>query len=270
MRNIKKTFVSAVSSLCLGTFVSVTGAQSQNVVQPVHVDERNAILIKISNISPIKDKEGFIKSCEFDTTFYNRTDNLVNNAKVELRWQDAAIGSVIEEEKRLAAEAAREEIEAPKRRRAGAVVAGGGGASATAQTTSEEVVLLLDVPTIEADKQVIVRNTIQTDRCFLLIGEASITVRDCSLSAPQQPAPEVRGRVAMPTSSASGAGCAGMFKHVSPKDAQFYKAFKKLTINEQRALEMSAQQRIKQEIEDEYQRVLSTLNETSEILKTIR
>ena len=66
------------------------------------VDEAQpAVLFKIHDVKPIRNRDGNVTDCEFNATFYNRSNNNVNKIVLNLTWQDKAIANVIDFEKNL-------------------------------------------------------------------------------------------------------------------------------------------------------------------------
>ena len=77
------------------------GEDSDELVSSID-ESQPAVLFKVHDIKPLKNRDGKITNCEFNITFFNRSNKNVDNATVNLTWKDEAIGHVIEDEKKLA------------------------------------------------------------------------------------------------------------------------------------------------------------------------
>ncbi len=77
------------------------GEDSDELVSSID-ESQPAVLFKVHDIKPLKNRDGKITNCEFNITFFNRSNKNVDNATVNLTWKDEAIGNVIEDEKELA------------------------------------------------------------------------------------------------------------------------------------------------------------------------
>lgn len=213
-------------------------------------DEPSEILFKIHSIEPVKNSDGEVIACDFDTTLYNRSTYELEEASLEFVWKDQSIEEVIAEEKK--------EDERNKERRRGRAY------SETERRTSDEVSVTIDVPEIKPYRQITVNNRVNTDRCFLLIENVDYTVNNCSAQGLARGGRSTRGR------GNSGAPCAKLFKFVSPEDEQYYLEFKEITPDEEKAEAEAAKQATQKQTEDIYTKAVNALNSAGSIISGIK
>lgn len=240
----KKVFGLALG-LMLATNISSVRAQEV----PADGDENEAMLFKIHDITPVKNREGEVIACDFNTTFYNRSTYNLKEALLEFGWKDKALGEVIAEEK--------EEDAAKQNRNSNR------GYSETERKTSQDIDIMIEVPSIKSYKQVTVNNRINTDRCFLLIEKVTFSVKSCNAEGLAN-----AGRSARRTSQSDA--CSRMFKFVSPEDAQYYLEFKEITPDEEKAKEEAIRQDSKDAANEIYSKTVDSLNSAAGIISGIK
>lgn len=202
------------------------------------------LLVKVDQIRPSKDAAGQLKACELNVSVFNRSDDDVQDASIELRWLDDAVTAVLKEEKRD---------------------------SDVGQKVSDtkdlpQVILNLDIPEVKSYKQVVVPTSINSDRCFALAGRAEVTVKRCTALTTVSTEADSAARVA----AAQRQKPCVMFEYVSARDPQYYKEFKKITLDEEKQQEQSKQQKVNDEMELSYQKIIATSEETANILSGIK
>ena len=131
-----------------------------NTFPAVALDENDAILVKIQDIKPIKDKNGITTSCEFLSTIYNRTNMDLSEISFDLAWVDTAVKNTIAIEQNINPN-------------------GRNNLSGTADYISPDVISQISIPVLKRNSQKSMRGTINTNRCFILLEDAKIMVSYC-------------------------------------------------------------------------------------------
>lgn len=235
----KKVFTTA---LALMVATSISSAKAEDATE-----KDNAVLFKIHDITPVKNSEGEVVACDFNTTFYNRSPFLLREASMELSWHDTSLENVINDEKK--AEAAKNG-------------SGVRGYSETERSSEQDVKVMIDVPTIKSYKQTTLKNRVNTDRCFLLVGNVEYTMRNCSSES--QVTDNRRRR------STVNSECARLFQFVSPEDAQYYQEFKEVSVEEQDTQAENKRKEEKSELDKLYSATVETIGSTGSIVSGIK
>lgn len=227
MGNIKKIFLASFS---LFLAIGINSARA---------DVDDAILFKITNITPVKNSEEIIHACDFSITFYNRSAKNISGASVDMVWEDNSLDTIIKSE---------EAAQTNQRTRA---------QSRTSRNNPNQLTLGVNIPSLKANQQTTVKTRIQTDRCFILLSDVATRVKSCRIEADG-----VRASEATST-------CANMFRFVSPQSEDFYSDFKDISA-EKDAREMSRKEKLATQINDEYQKTLSELESAKAAVSEIK
>ena len=219
------------------TFVSAVAIAACVFAGSSNARAEDAILFKIVNVKPVKNAEGLTTSCDFEAIFFNRSATSISLATIDLSWMDKVAASTIEEEKK-----AQPSPNISKRI--------GGGKSVTAETSSADVSLSINVPFLSIYKQVMVKGNVATDRCFLLINTPTIDVDKCEAVGNE-------------------GDCAG-FVAVTARDPQFYRDFKEVDYEEQKQVEKSRREKLREEIDAEFSKVVSSMEDAARVLTSIK
>ena len=245
-----------------------------------------AILLKINNVKSVKNKDGLITSCDFDAIVYNRSTSKISGAAVDLSWKDeAAAAALIDEAERKKEREAREAQDntisaAARNARAARAARTSTARSARANAENEydpnvpDLVFTLDIPEVESYGQAVITSKLKSDKCFLLVQDAEISVRSCNATAPQENEnPVVKSTTRLLSSStgnSGNSGCVAMFEYISSKDPQYYRDFKKIDPESEKLARLSRQELIKQEVEADYQRALQAMDAIAKELDNIK
>ncbi len=216
------------------------------------------VIFKIHDVKPIKNREGLITDCEFNATFYNRSEKNVDNAVVELTWNDQAIADIIAKEKKEIAERSNRD-------------AALGNIDAfssynqpqgleTEHLTPAALKASIRIPPLKPYRQVSLKSKINSDRCFLMIEDAEFKLQSCSAS--------VQGSSSVV--SPAGSSCEGLFKFVSSKDPEYYREFKKVSFNEEVKNKLNARKKEQQDITSMYDKTVSDMSKATDIMGQIK
>lgn len=232
----KKVFTTALALLVA---TSISSARAEDAAQ-----KDSAVLFKIHDIVPIKNSEGDVVACDFNTTFFNRSPILIKEATLELSWQDKTLGEVIDNEKKQ---------DAAKNRRSR-------GYSRTERNTDQNVRVTVDVPSLKSYKQATVQTRVNTDRCFLLIEKVDFNLRTCTADTASASARRRGGN----------SECNRMFRFVSPEDEQYYVEFKPVTIEEEKTQQENERLEGKSELDGLYTNTVETLGNAGSVISGIK
>nr|QIM10632.1 hypothetical protein PlAlph_5240 [uncultured Alphaproteobacteria bacterium] len=236
--SISKTVLSLAATFLVAANINAANA----------AESGEAVLFKIHDITPVKNSDGEVVGCDYSATFYNRSDITIRNATLNLSWKDTAIDGVIEQEKKEDSVKNRRNISRAR--------------STTERTTDKTVETLLEVPTIKPAKQIVVKSRVNTDRCFLLIDNASFNVKDCN-------AENATGQAASGRKRGEG-GCTRLFSYVSAEDPQYYLEFKAMTVDEEKT-EVEEQRTKEKNVADEmYKKSVAAIEATNSIVSGIK
>ena len=205
----------------------------------------DAILFKIHDVVPVKNADGNVVSCDVGATFYNRTDNEVSNAALNLIWADEVVADAINQEERNAREARRQNRRTSRYN--------------TATYNSRNVTMSLRLPPMKPYQQVTLKSKIATDRCFLLLNDMEIDVTNCGTAGEGK---TVSGRV--------NNNCKNLFRYISPKNAEYYSESKPVSSEEQSAQEQSESDQQKQEINNLYKEAINSISALSKMMSSSR
>jgi hypothetical protein len=236
----KKAFGLALSLL------AVSGINSANAQSAA--EKEDAVLFKIHDIVPIRNLDGDVIGCDFNTTFYNRSSYTIKGAEVEMGWKDDSLGKVIDTEKK-------EDMKKNRRSASRAY-------SETERVSTLDVNTTVEVSSLKPRKQVTITSRIDTDRCFLLINPVMSNIKSCSIEGIQ----ERKGR----RSDGQQDGCSRMFQFVSAEDPQYYLEFEEISLDEQKAQREATKKEGKSEIDVIYKRATDSLNGASNALSSIK
>ncbi len=203
----------------------------------------DVILFKIHDVVPVKNSDGLIVSCEFGATFYNRSNNEVNNTSLNLVWADEVVADAINQEERNNMEAQRSGRRNVPR-------------YGTATYNSNTVSLDLRLPPLKAKQQISLKSKVASDRCFLLIEDMEINVNSCNIVRKDG------GNASVMTKEA----CQNLFRNVSPKSSEYYSDFLPVSLETRISEEDALSTKKYKEMEDIFSQVVNVVNAIDESL----
>ena len=209
-----------------------------NTFPAVALDENDAILVKIQDIKPIKDKNGITTSCEFLSTIYNRTNMDLSEISFDLAWVDTAVKNTIAIEQNINPN-------------------GRNNLSGTADYISPDVISQISIPVLKRNSQKSMRGTINTDRCFILLEDAKIMVSYCKQNT--------KGKADKMQDIQS---CQSLFKYISSKSPEYYTDFLAVSMETQKEMDIKEKQRQSEELDTLFKNAEANMNTTARLLNT--
>lgn len=219
-------------------------------------DSQPAVLFKIHEIKPIKNRDGKVADCEFNATFYNRSNNNIDGAVININWEDEAISNVIDDEK----EASIRKMQEDNYNENSGMY--NNPTSETEKLTPVGLTASIRIPPLKPYRQVSLKSKIASDRCFLMVNDASFKLENCSMSNAGKNGVSVQG--------AGANACDGLFKFVSANDPEYYREFKKVSFNEEKKAKVNARKKEQQDLTATYDKAVSNLSKATDIMGQIK
>ncbi len=228
-------------------FLSCVGLGMASCIGTASATE-NLVLFKIHDVTPVKNEDGNITSCNIGATFYNRSEAEVSNASLKLVWEDDVVANAINQEERNDREARRANNKRVPRYN-------------TATYTSRDIVMDLRLPVLKPGQQVTLKSKVQTDRCYLLLNDMEIDIQKCTHATKNAPSA---------TSGKNTNNCGNLFRYISPKTPDYYSEFKDVSYQEQDSQDRLEENRQKQGVNKLFKETIDSLNSLSQKLQQTR
>ena len=239
---IQNKFWLGVAGLLLSA--GVANAQNADVAAE---EESEAILFKVHDISPIKGGiDGEVTSCEFYVTFYNRSKKDIANAQVDLSWMDDSLSDLI----------AAEQKDSTERNKKGEKVEA--NFSYTQKLNPPQLSVSVKVPPLKPYKQMTTKQSLDTDRCYVLMNPLSMNVKSCSIKQTEN------------TSFYGDENCSNMFHFVSQDNPEYYMDFQPISFSTQQNVDMKERANQERAVEEQYRKTVRDMDSLSRALSEIR
>lgn len=248
-------FCSVFSLMLAGTSFAKAEDDVENNEGLLSSIEQPAVLFKIHDVKPLRDRDGNVTDCEFGVTFYNRTNSDVNKIAMDLTWTDEVVGNVIQMEKN--ADMLKKQRENYNNNQ---------GIFSTPQSETEALTPVsltasLKVPDLQPYRQISLKSKIKTDRCFLMLNQPVFKFSSCNVKNSSA------GGVSVQAPGMTA--CDDLVKYVSAQDPEYYREFKKVSFNEEKKAKVAAQKKQQDELTEIYDQVVSDLSRANDILGQI-
>ena len=229
----KNTFLSALAFAMAGCVCASASWAADDVV-----------LFKIHDVTPVENADGLTASCKYGITFYNRSSYTLKNARLSLSWQDEGISKVIEEEK--------QDTKNNRNSRS--------KKSETEAITPNTVVSAITISNLGPKQQKSFQQTLNSDRCFLLMGNVNFTAGDCSVASSGENS----------ENPYSGDQCSSFFQFVSPENPEYYRDFGPISYTQEKTNAAEERTKDRSEINKLYEETLSEFNKVKSTLAEIK
>lgn len=201
------------------------------------------VIYKIHDITPVK-QDNEIVSCDFSVTFFNRATQTVSNLSLDIGWKDEVIEDRIKEEKKEKIVDENDNFQ------------GYSGRSKTEEFTSKVVSTNLSVPPLLSEKQISVKGSVKTNRCFLLLQEPEIVVRSCKFGVGNM--------------DTNAGVCKRLFKFVNPQQGEYYTDFKTVSYDIQKKEDKQHSLNEQKDLDKLYNNALSSVKRISQTLNSMQ
>lgn len=252
MKNGRQLFASTACALLMFGVSAARAADDNNEFASRIAAGTNVVLFKVHDVTPIKNEDGEVTDCEFGVTLYNRSPDSVENALLNLSWKDEAISDVIAQESKDAKNEVNSLKSSVERK-------------TTASLETPALTASINLPAIKPFRQVSLKSKIASDRCFLMVNDASFTLENCNIISSDTSVRSSRSLVSKANKAAAG-NCMSLFKYVSVRDPEYYREFQKVSFNDEAKQRQEARKKDVDELQDSYKAMLENLNKITETL----
>lgn len=114
------------------------------------------------------------------------------------------------------------------------------------------------MPAIKAYKQITVRQSLKTDRCYILLDDLSINVKSCAIKQTGN------------ASFSSGDTCNGLFRFISQENPEYYTDFKPISYTTQRNSDIKERASQEKEMEEQYKKAVKSMDALTQTLAEIK
>lgn len=240
-----KFFFILLCGVALGS-VSAAAAERGGKKMANSTTRHDAVIFKVHNIEPISE-DGVVTGCDFDVTLYNRTSINFRNFTLNMSWNDK-----VEEnfkfnnymEKFLS----KDEIAQQKD-------------FLTAAVDVKPLQSSVTVNAFGADKQISVHSHVNSEKCYLMLSNASFSVTPCDI---------VRN-VDMPNlgNSFDNKECTSLFQFVDTSNPEYFGQFKKLSATELAAQNQKIEEQELTDIDSVINKIVDNLGTSDKTLTDI-
>jgi predicted house-cleaning noncanonical NTP pyrophosphatase (MazG superfamily) len=170
---------------------------------------RDAVIFKVHNIEPISE-DGIVTGCDFDVTLYNRTSINFRNFTLNMAWNDK-VEEKFKFNSYMEKFLTKEELAQQKNLIENAA-------------DIKPLQSSITVNAFGADKQISVHSHVNSEKCYLMLSNASFSVTPCDI---------VRN-VDMPNigNNFDNKECTALFQFVDTSNPEYFGQFKKLSATE--------------------------------------
>lgn len=258
MKNGRQLFASTACALLMFGISTARAVDDNNEFASRIAAGTNVVLFKVHDVTPIKNDDGVVTECEFGVTLYNRSPDSVENALLNLSWKDDAISDVIAQEAKEAKEAKKFQKEVNSLKSSAEY-------KTTASLETPALTASISLPAIKPFRQVSLKSKIASDRCFLMVNDASFTLENCNIISADASVRSSRSLISKANKAAAG-NCMSLFKYVSARDPEYYREFQKVSFNDEAKQRQEARKKDVDALQDSYKAMLDSLNKITETL----
>lgn len=226
------------------TLMSLVGAITLSLASQAQAADNEAIMLKIHDITPVKNDKGITSTCEFFATVYNRTSMSFQELTINMDWYDEAVANLIQREEQ-------NNNNRDSNRRSN---------SRTKELTSPNISTSISIPALKSNSQKTIKARVNSDRCFLLVQDPRIDIPSCNIE--NQPK-QTSSSGGINRSGGSKFSCSALFHYISPKSPQYYTDFMAVSIDEQEETDKETLQRQGQELDTMFRNVEMNMGKIS-------
>ncbi len=239
MTGNKKFLFSALAFVMAGC-VSVPSVQAAD----------DAILYKIHDVKPIKNDAGALVGCDYNATFFNRTSSNLKSADINFVWFDDTVNAMAQQEQKKEEQASSRNSRNKKSNQ-----------KVSESSSVASVSSSIQLANLAPAQQKTIHAKISSDRCFLLIGDVSLTASNCDVA----PADNASG-----SSFKGNQGCNGLFRFVPASDPQYYSEFKQISPEEEKVQQENTRIEQRNKINQAYGETLAQFKKVTAALSEIK
>ncbi len=214
----------------------VTCANAQETTKDEATSDNEAVLFRIENIAPIANKDGLTDKCSYIMTVFNRTDKALRAADLKLEWVDSISRKYQIENGQIS-------------------VAEGGRAET-------RVIKDVSIDNVAPHTQKSFEQTVDTDKCFLLLDNLSFNVVSCQMEGDTVQYKDGQ--------AAKGLSCGVSFNYIDSKNPEYYSEFKDVPESVLAKQVQEEKERELSKVNDTVSSIMTTLDKTDQELEKIK
>ena len=207
---------------------------------------KDAVIFKVHNIEPISE-DGVVTGCDFDITLYNRTSINFRNFTLNMAWNDK-VEEKFKFNNYMEKFLTKEELAQQQNLLGNA-------------TDIKPLQTSVTVNAFGADKQISVHSHVNSEKCYLMLSNASFSVTPCDI---------VRN-VDMPNvgNNFDNKECTALFQFVDTSNPEYFGQFKKLSATELEAQNQELEAHELSDIDSVINRIVDNLGVSDKTLTDI-
>ena len=132
----------------------------------------------------------------------------------------------------------------------------------------KDISTFVEMPAVGSYKQVTVAGQLQSEKCFLLQEDVKFNVTSCKIKNVSTSSEDKT--FSNSTNERSVESCSRLFKYVSPRDAEYYREFKAISVSDQQKIIESDLDKSMHAIEDRYNNIISNIDGAKGVLLEIK
>ena len=245
MKVVKKALCSTLMLACAAMITSANAQTQEDTTKP------RAVLFKLHDIKPVLNADGIITHCDFVTTFYNRSTSSLKQAQVEFGWTDEVSAQYFNDDIKIENQAQ---------------------PSANSRNKKEveklgDITTVVDMPSLGSYKQVSVKSSVKSEKCFLLLGNMKYRVNSCALISSETSDSASRRRA---NTTAAPSECAQLFEYVDLNNPEYHDEFKEISYSEQERITDDNKKQDVKELDTSYDVILKNFGKAQNIIDGIQ
>ncbi len=200
----------------------------------------DAVLFKVSDIKPIKNEENTTVACEYNLTVYNRSNADLNNVALSMAWSDTTVARTIEAEKKASS-------------RSKSIFTK--GSSRTQSLDSDTVTASAVLGDIPAKKQIMTKQKVESNKCFLLLNKANFVVESCQFAETDK-------------NAEAAIKCSDSFIYIDAENPEYYTKFSDENYDAKKLKQESIIKKELLEINEKYNQNVEEINRLNQTIES--
>ncbi len=242
-----KKYIQFLAILLAGTGIVSSAFAATASKTDTPTTRGDAVIFKVHNIVPTEDN-GIVTGCDFTLSLYNRTAINFRNFTLNLNWKDT-VDERFQFDRYIATIMDAEELAKLKD-----ILA--------KETTSQPVQTAITVNAFGANKQLSVKSHLDSEKCYLLLREASFSVTPCDIARSMDNTTSF-------TMGDKGKDCTALFQLVSTDNPEYFGQFSNTSATEIAQQNMNAQNRELSEVDVVINKIIENLGISDKALSNI-
>lgn len=243
---MKKSFKSLVSLTfgCLA-LASMPAYAVEKAPEPEQTTRNDAVIFKVHDITPVT-QDGVVTGCDYTVTLYNRTAVNFRSFTINMQWNDV-VDERFKFDRYMASIMSADEFASQKD-------------LIGEDTPAEPLKTAITVNAFGADKQISIHSHVDTEKCYLMLSDASYTISPCDIARNI----DNNGGKAL-----NNKECSQMFQFVSIANPEYFGQFKKLSATDLAAQDKALELNELSDIDTVINKIVENLGTSDKTLHNI-